>query len=237
MRRACLARDNQDETVRLRGLTEGGRSPTGGSPRRRRAVFPSISTGVRARFGGRSGRASGEYSSQQKDRSLPGRHVTDCQTRLFMKSRQTSTPTVAAAMAGCSRATGYRIDADPRLPSQKKLPRERRRPDPIAHLWRPRSCRCSSPRPGCALLPCSRRCDGAPRQMKCGSNTLVHFVSARDPPIHEQMVEATCIVRPMAGPIIVIHCSRCRRRGFDILMAWIRCVPRRDEQSRNEGLC
>ena len=52
-----------------------------------------------------------------------------------MKSRQTSTPTVAAAMAGCSRATGYRIEADPRLPSQKKLPRERRRPDPIAHLW------------------------------------------------------------------------------------------------------
>ncbi len=52
-----------------------------------------------------------------------------------MKSRQTSTPAVAAAMAGCSRATGYRIEADPRLPSQKKLPRERRRPDPIAHLW------------------------------------------------------------------------------------------------------
>jgi hypothetical protein len=52
-----------------------------------------------------------------------------------MKSRQTSTPTIAAAMAGFSRATGYRIEADPRLPSQKKAPRERRRPDPIAHLW------------------------------------------------------------------------------------------------------
>jgi hypothetical protein len=52
-----------------------------------------------------------------------------------MKSRQTSTPTVAAAMAGFSRATGYRIEADPTLPSQKKRPRERRRPDPIAHLW------------------------------------------------------------------------------------------------------
>jgi transposase InsO family protein len=52
-----------------------------------------------------------------------------------MKSRQTSTPTVAAAMAGFSRATGYRIEADPTLPSQKKKPRERRRPDPIAHLW------------------------------------------------------------------------------------------------------
>jgi hypothetical protein len=52
-----------------------------------------------------------------------------------MKSRQTSSPTVAAAMAGFSRATGYRIEADPRLPSQKKAPRGRRRPDPIAHLW------------------------------------------------------------------------------------------------------
>jgi hypothetical protein len=51
-----------------------------------------------------------------------------------MKSRQTSTPTVAAAMAGFSRATGYRIEADPRLPSQRQAPRERRRPDPIAHL-------------------------------------------------------------------------------------------------------
>ena len=52
-----------------------------------------------------------------------------------MKSRQTNSPTVAAAKAGFSRATGYRIAADPRLPSQKKKPRGRRRPDPIAHLW------------------------------------------------------------------------------------------------------
>ena len=52
-----------------------------------------------------------------------------------MKSRQSSSPTVAAAMAGFSRATAYRIDADPRLPSQKKTPRERRRPDPLAGIW------------------------------------------------------------------------------------------------------
>jgi len=52
-----------------------------------------------------------------------------------MKSRQTSTPAVAAAMAGFSRATAYRIDADPRLPSQKKAPRGRRRPDPLAEVW------------------------------------------------------------------------------------------------------
>ena len=52
-----------------------------------------------------------------------------------MKSRQTDAPATAAAMAGFSRATAYRIEGDPRLPSQKRSPRERRRPDPIAHLW------------------------------------------------------------------------------------------------------
>ena len=52
-----------------------------------------------------------------------------------MKSRQTSSPAIAAAMAGFSRATGYRIEADPRLPSQKKKPRKRRRPDPLAGIW------------------------------------------------------------------------------------------------------
>ena len=52
-----------------------------------------------------------------------------------MKSRQTSMPAIAAAMAGFSRATGYRIEADPRLPSQRQAPRERRRHDPLAHLW------------------------------------------------------------------------------------------------------
>ena len=52
-----------------------------------------------------------------------------------MKSRQTSAPAVAAAMAGFSRATGYRIEVDPRLPSHKKPPRERRRPDPLGLVW------------------------------------------------------------------------------------------------------
>src|SRR4030095_6006645 len=74
-------------------------------------------------------------SSCQKDKRLPGQHVTDCQTRLYMKSRQTSAPAIAAAKAGFSRATSYRIEADPRLPSPKQAPRGRRRPDPLADLW------------------------------------------------------------------------------------------------------
>jgi hypothetical protein len=52
-----------------------------------------------------------------------------------MKSRQTHAPAVAAAKAGISTATAYRIEADPRLPSQKTTPRGRRRPDPLAGVW------------------------------------------------------------------------------------------------------
>jgi hypothetical protein len=68
---------------------------------------------------------------------LPGLHITDHQMRLYMSSRPThaTTVTVAAAKAGLSPATGYRIEADPRLPSQKKAPRGRRRPDPLADVW------------------------------------------------------------------------------------------------------
>ena len=39
-----------------------------------------------------------------------------------MKSRQTHGPAIAAAKAGFSTATAYRIESDPRLPSQKKKP-------------------------------------------------------------------------------------------------------------------
>jgi hypothetical protein len=46
-----------------------------------------------------------------------------------MNSRQSNVPAIAAAKAGFSTASAYRTEADPRLPSQKKTPRERRRPD------------------------------------------------------------------------------------------------------------
>ncbi|MDV2968554.1 IS21 family transposase [Nitratireductor aquimarinus] len=55
--------------------------------------------------------------------------------RLYMKLRQTSTTAVAAAKASISVATAYRIESDPRLPSQKKVPRGRRRPDPLADIF------------------------------------------------------------------------------------------------------
>jgi hypothetical protein len=49
--------------------------------------------------------------------------------------RQSNDTPVAAAKAGFSTATGYRIEDDPRLPSQKTVPRGRRRPDPLADVW------------------------------------------------------------------------------------------------------
>src|SRR5271168_2283494 len=70
-----------------------------------------------------------------RDQTLPGLHITDHQMRLYMSFRQTHDTTVAAAKAGFSPATGYRIEDDPRLPSQRKVPRGRRRPDPLAEVW------------------------------------------------------------------------------------------------------
>jgi len=52
-----------------------------------------------------------------------------------MKIRRTTTPVAAAAKSSISLASAYRIEHDPRLPSQKKAPRERRRPDPLAGIF------------------------------------------------------------------------------------------------------
>lgn len=52
-----------------------------------------------------------------------------------MTFRQTETIAVAAAKASFSAATAYRIEEDPRLPSAKREPRERRRPDPLSAVF------------------------------------------------------------------------------------------------------
>ena len=69
-----------------------------------------------------------------RNRTLPGRHITDRQMRLYMTFRLTETPAVAAAKAGFATSTGYRFERDPRFPSQKKAPRGRRRPDPLGEV-------------------------------------------------------------------------------------------------------
>lgn len=52
-----------------------------------------------------------------------------------MKTRQTDTVPIASAKSGFSASSGHRIERDRRLPSQKKVPRDRRRPDPLAGVW------------------------------------------------------------------------------------------------------
>jgi transposase InsO family protein len=52
-----------------------------------------------------------------------------------MNMRRNHSPAIAAAKAGFSTAAAYRFEKDPRLPSQKKPRRERRRPDPFAGVW------------------------------------------------------------------------------------------------------
>ena len=67
--------------------------------------------------------------------ALPGSHITDHQARRYMTLRRTHSRATAAAMAGFSPSTGGRIEADPRLPSERAAPRGRRRPDPLAAVW------------------------------------------------------------------------------------------------------
>ena len=66
---------------------------------------------------------------------MPGHHLTDRQVRLYMRIRRTETPAVAAAKAGFSTATAYRLEDDPRVPSQQKKRRSRRRPDALEGLF------------------------------------------------------------------------------------------------------
>src|SRR6185437_15696776 len=68
---------------------------------------------------------------------MPGRHINDHQFRIYMKTRLTHTVQEAAAKAAVSLATAYRLERDPRSPSQKSVPRKRRRPDPLADIFEP----------------------------------------------------------------------------------------------------
>lgn len=52
-----------------------------------------------------------------------------------MRLRQNNSVPVAAAKAGFSQATAWRINKDPRLPSQRGAVRKRRRPDPLAAIF------------------------------------------------------------------------------------------------------
>lgn len=66
---------------------------------------------------------------------MPGKSATDQQVRLYMTDRLHHSQRAAAARAGFSERTARRIDADPRLPSQRKATRGRTVPDPLEAVW------------------------------------------------------------------------------------------------------
>jgi hypothetical protein len=68
---------------------------------------------------------------------VPGTPVTDQQVRVYMTDRRHYSQRIAAARAGFSERTARRIEADPRLPSQRKPDRRRTVPDPLEAVWEP----------------------------------------------------------------------------------------------------
>ena len=63
--------------------------------------------------------------------------ITDQQMRYYMTLRTRHTRATAAAKAGFSTSTGYRVERDPRLPSRKKACHGHGggRPDPLTDIW------------------------------------------------------------------------------------------------------
>lgn len=85
---------------------------------------------------------------------MPGTHITDQQARLYMHHRRTHTRQIAAARAGIGATTGARLDADPRLPSQRQTLRARRRPDPLLAIWEAEIVPLLEATAACAPSPC-----------------------------------------------------------------------------------
>ena len=73
-----------------------------------------------------------------------------------MNLRRNHSPAIAAAKAGLSTSAAYRFEKDPRLPTQKKAPRERRSADPFLDVWENDVLPMLKAAPGLRPMPCSR---------------------------------------------------------------------------------
>src|ERR1700757_3871318 len=124
------------------------------------------------------------FSTAQKRPPVPGKHITDQQAKLYMNYRRTHTREAAAAKAGFSTSTGARLDTDPRSPSQKRVPRGRRRPDPLVEYWDseivPMLRASPGLRPITLLLEMQRRHAGFPDNLR---RTLCQRQFESDPPL------------------------------------------------------
>ena len=90
---------------------------------------------------------------------MTGRDVNDGQARQCMRKDGLAVET-AAAKAGFSRATEYRLEGDPRLPSEKRQRRNNRHPDPLGGLFERVAAALLERNPGCRRWRSSRSCSG-----------------------------------------------------------------------------
>ena len=131
-RAGCVLGDNQGEnpaTIRMRmvvklisgcgtglaGMSWAGRPPGAGQP------------------GDRAGCLTIAGSPSKEDHPCRDHNVTDRQMRIYMNHRRSEAPAVAAARAGFSTATAYRVENSERRP--RGAPRGRRRPDPLEGIF------------------------------------------------------------------------------------------------------
>src|SRR5690242_14083966 len=133
-----MLRDKEDEnsaSIRMREsvagcVTKGGRSPTGVA---NLAIGAGLQGAVFSGGHGRSDRKRVLHTDEEPQLARPPHHrLPDEAVHEFPPSRDAE---CCRGKAGFSTATAYRIEQDPRLPSQKKAPRGRRRRDPLATVW------------------------------------------------------------------------------------------------------
>ena len=119
--------DNQGEKLPVRLGRREGVTRAEVRPDRRRIFEPSGGWAVLAKLS--------LYLQKRVERQVPVLHITHHQTRLYLTFRQVLNPQAAAGGAEFWKASAYRIQNDPRPPSQKKDPRELRWPDPQEEWW------------------------------------------------------------------------------------------------------
>ena len=98
---------------------------------------------------------------------------------LFMNLRRNHSPAIAAAKAGFSTSAAYRFEKDPRLPTQKQAPRERRRADPFVDVWENDVLPMLKAAPDCGRSPCSRNYAVGTRNWAPGSGGRLNGGSGR----------------------------------------------------------
>jgi hypothetical protein len=153
-----------------------------------------------------------------------------------MSFRQTETASVAAAKAGFSAATAYRIEQDLRLPSQKRSPRGRQRQDPLAAVWDSEVVPLLKSVPGLRRSPFSTR--SAAVILKNGWNSLSLFSGGMPMPLSRMRISTAPPRSRSRHPLARRSIASLRRIPITSLMSsQAACMPttRRCPDNRYTG--